>query len=54
MSFEFIRKLPTPTEIKAEFPVPEKTATLNCTESVTDQMLSDAVTNAGYIVVSVK
>ena len=25
MSFEFIRKLPSPTEIKAEFPVPEKT-----------------------------
>ena len=32
----------------------EKTATLNCTENVTDQMLSDAVTNAGYTVISVK
>ena len=28
MSFEFIRKLPTPTEIKEEFPVPEKLAAL--------------------------
>lgn len=26
MSFEFVRKLPTPTEIKAEFPVPEHVA----------------------------
>ena len=32
----------------------EKTAILNCTENVTDQMLSDAVTNAGYTVISVK
>jgi len=32
----------------------EKTATLNCTENVTDQMLNDAVTNAGYTVISVK
>ena len=32
----------------------EKAATLNCTENVTDQMLIDAVTNAGYTVISVK
>lgn len=32
----------------------EKTATLNCTENLTDQTLIDAVTNAGYTVVSVK
>ena len=28
MSFEFIRKLPTPTDIKRDFPVPERVAEL--------------------------
>ena len=28
MSFEFIKKLPTPDEIRKEFPVPEKLAVL--------------------------
>ena len=41
MSFEFIRKLPTPTEIKAEFPVPEKTAALKAER---DKEIADVIT----------
>lgn len=41
MSFEFIRKLPTPTEIKAEFPVPEKTAALKAER---DKEIADIIT----------
>ena len=41
MSFEFIRKLPSPTEIKAEFPVPEKTAALKAER---DKEIADVIT----------
>ena len=41
MSFEFIRKLPSPTEIKAEFPVPEKTAVLKAER---DKEIADVIT----------
>lgn len=41
MSFEFIRKLPTPTEIKEEFPVPEKLAALKAQR---DKEIADVIT----------
>ena len=41
MSFEFIRKLPTPTEIKNEFPVPEKLAAL---KQQRDKEIADVIT----------
>ncbi len=41
MSFEFIRKLPTPTEIKNEFPVPEKLAAL---KKQRDKEIADVIT----------
>ena len=41
MSFEFIRKLPSPTEIKAEFPVPEKTAALKAER---EKEIADVIT----------
>ena len=41
MSFEFIRKLPTPTEIKSEFPVPEKLAAL---KQQRDKEIADVIT----------
>ncbi len=41
MSFEFIRKLPTPTEIKNELPVPEKVAALKAQR---DKEIADVIT----------
>ena len=41
MSFEFIRKLPTPTEIKSEFPIPEKLAAL---KKQRDKEIADVIT----------
>lgn len=43
MSFEFIRKLPTPTEVKAEFPVPADIAALKAER---DAEIRDVITGA--------
>lgn len=41
MSFEFVKKLPTPTEVKAEYPVPEQVAQL---KSQVDAEIKDVIT----------
>ena len=41
MSFEFIRKLPTPTDIKRDFPVPERVAEL---KKERDKEIADVIT----------
>ena len=41
MSFEFIRKLPTPTEVKNELPVPKNVAAL---KTQRDKEIADVIT----------
>ena len=41
MSFEFVKKLPAPHEIKSEYPVPEKIAQL---KKERDQEIADVIT----------
>ncbi len=41
MSFEFVTKLPTPTEVKAEYPVPDKAAKL---KNQIDREIKDVIT----------
>ena len=41
MSFEFVRKLPTPKEIKDEFPVPEHVMNK---KSLRDKEIADVIT----------
>ena len=40
MSFEFIRKLPTPTEVKNELPVPKNVAAL---KTQRDKEIADVI-----------
>ena len=41
MSFEFVKKLPTPSEIRAQYPVPEKLAQL---KEERDREIKDVIT----------
>ena len=41
MSFEFVKKLPTPSEIRAQYPVPEKLAKL---KEERDREIRDVIT----------
>ena len=41
MSFEFVAKLPTPTEIKEQYPVPEEIKTLKAKR---DSEIADVIT----------
>ena len=41
MSFEFVTKLPTPTEIKEQYPVPEEIKTLKAER---DAEIADVIT----------
>ena len=38
MSFEFVKKLPTPSEIRAQYPVPEKLAKLKEDELIVEKL----------------
>ena len=39
MSFEFVTKLPTPTEIKEQYPVPEEIHTLKAERDAAQQIM---------------
>ena len=41
MSFEFVKKLPTPDEIRADFPLPEKLAAI---KRERDREIADVIT----------
>ena len=46
MSFEFVKKLPTPSEIRAQYPVPEKLAKL---KEERDHEIRDVITGKSKI-----